>query len=248
MEFVTSFAEHSLYKDGLQNVEVIATEQFKGATFVVRVDSATARATGSTLIDDLHFLAEHAVHPVVVAPSPRAAHAIVRTINRSTDIAVSLCGADAAMLPQTAAGIGRVQTRILRTLLDQGFIPVVEPTAFAAFSNDDPRVIADDVAAAIASALKATRALFFHPAGGVTDPKTHETICELTPAEALDLAEDRALSKGLRATIRAAAFGVRNGVPAAQIVDGRLAHAAILELITAQHLGTQVTGGIVLAA
>ncbi|MHB8148232.1 MAG: amino acid kinase family protein [Vulcanimicrobiaceae bacterium] len=227
---------------------MIATEQFKGATFVVRVDDATARSADATLIDDLHFLAEHQIHPVVVAPSPRAAHAIVRTINRSTDIAVSLRGADAAMLPKTAAGIGRVQTRILRTLLDQGFIPVVEPTAFAAFSRDDPRVIADDVASAIAGALEATRALFFHRAGGVIDPKTHAMIGELTPAEALDLAEDETLPAGLRATMRAAALGVRNGVPAAQIVDGRLAHAAIVELITAHHLGTQVTGGIVFAA
>ena len=227
---------------------MIATDQFKGATFVLRIDNATARAAGGTLIDDLHFLAEHEIRPVVVAPSPRAAQAIVRTINRSTDIAVSLRGADAAMLPQTAGGIGRVQTRILRTLLDKGFIPVVEPTAFAAFSRDDPRVIADDVAGAIAGALEAMRAVFFHRAGGVIDPKTHEMIDELTPAEALAFAEDESLPAGLRATIRAAALGVRNGVPAAQIIDGRLAHAAIVELITAQHLGTQVTGGIILAA
>ena len=226
----------------------LATDRFKGATFVVRVDTATVRATDATLIDDLQFLASREIHPIVVAPSPRAAHALVRTINRSSDIAVSLRGADAGMLPQTSSGIGRVQTRLLRALLDQGFIPVVEPTAFAAFAQLDPRVVADDVASAIAGALHAMRAVFFHRSGGVIDPKTHRVIGELTPAEALDLAEDAALSSGLRATLRAAARGVRGGVPAAHIVDGRLAHAAIIEVLTEQHLGTQVTGGIVFAA
>jgi acetylglutamate kinase len=46
--------------------------------------------------------------------------------------------------------------------------------------------------------------------------------------------------------MRAAALGVRGGIPAAQIVDGRVAHAALVEVLTDKHLGTQVTGGIIL--
>jgi acetylglutamate kinase len=73
-------------------------------------------------------------------------------------------------------------------------------------------------------------------------------IGELTPAEALGYAEDARIPEDLRIAIRAAALGVRAGVPAAQIVDGRVAHAAIIELLTTHHLGTQVTGGLVFAA
>lgn len=193
-------------------------------------------------------MAERDVHPIVVAPDPQAARAIVRAINRSTNIAISLSGSDAALIPHTPSGIGRVQRGILDTLINAGYIPVVEPTAFAVFSERDAAVVADDVAAAIAGACEAARAIFFHRAGGVPDPETNTLINELTPAEALALADDERLAPDLRVAVRAAALGVRSGIPAAQIVDGRVAHATIVELLTTQHLGTQVVGGLVFAA
>jgi len=216
---------------------------FSGKTFVLRVDEATASDADATLVGDLAVLAREQVRPIVIAPNPLAARTIVRAVNRSANVALALSGSDAALLPRTPNGIGRVQTRILHTLTGAGFIPIIEPTAFAVFGEDE-LVLADDVAAAIAAATEATRAIFFHQAGGVSDPQTHHLIDELTPAEALELASDPRVDPALRSAIRAAALGVRGGIPAAQIVDGRVAHAALVELLTARHLGTQVTGGI----
>jgi len=227
---------------------VNASETFSGKTFVVRVDDATALDASATLVDDLHVLTEREVRPIVVAPDPQTARSIVRAINRSTNVALSLSGSDAALIPHTPNGIGRVQRRILDTLTEAGYIPVVEPTAFAVFSPHDATVVADDVAAAIASACEAARAIFFHRAGGVPDPDTNALINELTPAEALALADDERIPYDLRIAVRAAALGVRGGIPVAQIVDGRVAHAAIVELLTTHHLGTQVVGGLVFAA
>jgi acetylglutamate kinase len=220
---------------------------FSGRSLVVRIDHISIADARSTFIEDLHVLAESAVRTVVVAPDSQAAQELVRTVNRSTNVAVALSGADAALLPGAPGGLGRVQTGILVTLLDAGYLPVIEPTAFRAFGDDHP-LIADDVAAAVAAALEAVRAIFFHAAGGVADPQTNAVIDELTPAEALALADDLQLAEDLRCAMRAAATGVRAGVPAAQIIDGRRAHATIVELLTARHIGTQVTGGIVLAA
>lgn len=213
---------------------------------MVRVDEATARDDGATLAEDLHVLARAQVRPIVIAPDAALARSLVRSINRSANIALTLGGSDAALLPHTASGIGRVQTHILHTLTGAGFIPVVEPTAFAVFGEDDEPVDADDVASAIAAATDAARAIFFHRDGGVPDPQTHEVIGELTPAEALALSEDTRVDAELRAAMRAAALGVRSGVGAAQIVDGRVAHAAIVEVLTTQHLGTRVTGTLTL--
>jgi len=216
---------------------------------VVRVDDESVHAASSTLADDLHVLADAKVRPIVVAPDPAGAREIVRTVNRSANVAVALSGSDAALLPQSqAGGIGNVQPALLLTLTEAGYIPVIEPTAFAVFAADDALVAADEVASAVASAVDAVRAIFFHTAGGVADPATLQLIDELTPAEALALARDPALPADLRAAVRAAAFGVRAGVAAAQIVDGRIAHAAIVELITARHVGTQVSGSIYFAA
>ncbi len=173
----------------------------------------------------------------------QSARALVRTINRCGNSAVSLDGADAAMLPQRGPGLGNIQPGILETLTQNGYIPVIQPTSFAPF-GEDAELRADDVAQAIAAATEAIRAIFFHVLGGVPDPKTAALIDELTPAEALELAEDRRVPEDLRGAIRAAALGVRAGVEAAQIVDGRVAHVSIVELLTQRHLGTQVTGAV----
>lgn len=219
-------------------------EGFAGKAFVVRVDEATAFARQTTFVDDLAFLARHDVHPIVIAPSRKASRSLVRTINRSGNTAVGLSGADAGMLPGAGSGIGNVQTGILQTLTAAGYIPVIEPTAFSVFGHHDHAVDADEVARAIAAATDAVRAIFFHALGGVLDPGTAALITELTPAEALAIADDPRMPADLQTAIRAAALGVRAGVASAQIVDGRIAHATVLELLTAHHLGTRVTGSV----
>ena len=217
--------------------------ELQGRTMVIRVDDATLGASGATFFSDLVFLTNLGMRPVVVAPTAGAARAVVRAMNRSGDAAVGLSGADAGMIPAAAGTIGAVQTKLLRTLLDAGYVPVIEPLAFG-FTGTDIEVAADDVAQALATACGAARAIFFNEEGGVIDAKTNLLLDELTPAEALTIADDQTLGGELRAAVRAAALGVRGGVGAAQICDGRVAHAAIVEFLTARHLGTQVAGTV----
>lgn len=212
---------------------------------VVRIDESTLAADGTTLFADLAFLVERGQRPIVVAPSAEAARTIVKTINRTSDAAVGVSGADAGMLPASGEQLGAVQTRLLHTLLSAGYIPVVEPLAFGMFGGD-VAVHADEVASAVARSMAAKRALFFHENGGVVDAHTQECIDQLTPAEALTLADDATLPQDLRTAMRAAALGVRGGVGAADILDGRIAHAAIVELLTARHVGTRVVGTVFL--
>jgi acetylglutamate kinase len=214
---------------------------------VVRIDESTLAIDSTTLYADLAFLVERGQNPIVVAPSAEAARTIVKAINRTSDAAVGISGADAGMLPAAGEMLGAVQTRILHTLLAAGYIPVVEPLAFG-LSGGDVAVRADDVASAVARSMAARRALFFHENGGVIDAATQECIDQLTPAEALTLADDLALPHDLRAAMRAAALGVRGGVGAADILDGRIAHATIVELLTARHVGTRVMGTVFVPA
>jgi acetylglutamate kinase len=218
--------------------------ELKGRTMVIRVDDATLGAEGMTFFGDLVFLGNLGMRPVVVAPTAAAAREVVRRMNRSGDTAVGLSGADAGMIPAAhGETIGNIETKLLRTLLDAGYVPVIEPLAFG-FTGTDVAVAADDVAQALASAVGAARAIFFNDAGGIVDAKTRLLIDQLTPAEALEIAQDRSFAEDLRAAVRAAALGVRGGVGAAQICDGRVAHAAIVEFLTARHLGTQVAGTV----
>jgi acetylglutamate kinase len=218
---------------------------FAGRTVVVRIDE-TPLLERTTLDEDLAFLLQHDVRPIVVAPTGDVARGYVRTLNRRGNVAVGLSGADAALLPASGSeAVGRVQTGILATLAAAGYVPVIEPTALGIGGND-VNVRADEVAVAIAAATDAARAIFFHASGGVVDPATLLLVSELTPAEALALADSADVDPELAAAVRAAARAVRAGVAAAQIFDGRVAHATIVELLTAQHLGTQITGAIYL--
>jgi acetylglutamate kinase len=218
-------------------------QSFAGRTFVFRIDRSPIDER-TTLAADLAFLMQRDVRPIVVAPSADVARMYVRTLNRQTNIAVGLSGADAALLPAgPSAAVGRVQPGILITLTEAGYIPVIEPTALALGGNDID-LAADEVAGAIAAATEAARAIFFHAGGGVIDPASQALVAELTPAEALALADEGSLDADLCATMRAAAYGVRGGVGAAQILDGRIAHAAIVEFLTDCHLGTQVAGTV----
>src|ERR1700736_1870064 len=133
-----------------------------GRTMVIRVDEATLGAEGATFFSDLVFLGNLGMRPLVVAPTKDAARAVVRTMNRSGDAAVGLSGPAAGMTPAAAGEtIGNVHTKRLRTLLDAAYVPVIEPMAFG-FTGTDVAVAADDVAQALASAVGAARAIFFH--------------------------------------------------------------------------------------
>ncbi len=104
----------------------------QGRTIVIRLDDATLGADGATFFSDLVFLGNLGMRPVVVAPTAEAARAVVRTMNRSGDTAVGLTGADAGMIPAAAGEtIGNVGTKLLRTLLDAGYVPVIEPLAMS---------------------------------------------------------------------------------------------------------------------
>jgi acetylglutamate kinase len=217
------------------------------STIGVRVDEESLACEGATVARDLAFLVERGVRPIVVAPSPAVAKSYVRTMNRTANAAVGLSGCDGALLPAASADgkIAAVQVGILRTLTAAGYVPVIEPTALG-IGGDDVDAEPDDIAAAIAAATEASRAIFFHAAGGVVDPESASLVEELTAAEAFALADRPDLDAGLCTAIRAAARGVRAGVGAAQIVDGRVAHAAVVEFLTSRHIGTQVTGGVFL--
>lgn len=208
---------------------------------MLRVDETSLGET--TLVSDIGFLLQRSMRPIIVAPQADLARAFVGAMNRTGDSAVGLRGADAGMIPAAGNTIGSVQTRLLETLTRSGYVPVIEPTAIG-LRGDDIQLPVDEVARAIAEATDASRILFFDPNGGVVDTETQKLVDELTPAEALALADSGSLSPSLAAAIRAAALGVRGGVGAAQIIDGRIAHAAIVELVTARHLGTQIAGTV----
>ena len=223
---------------------------FIGRTVVVRVDPESAEA--ATLVSDLVFMRRIGVRPLVVhdARERTAGARLVGMINRVGGEALSVDGTSAGTLIAASDADGNsvvrtVNAQLISLLLEGGYIPVFAAQG-AAISGLPIDVDGDDAARVLAQATHAFRLLFPAHPGGV--PSAEDGIIEeLTSSEALELASAGTLSADMVRHLRAAALGVRSGVDAAQLLDLSAHHAAIVEMLTAQHVGTQVVSNIVLS-
>ena len=224
---------------------------FIGRTVVLRLDPQAAEA--STLISDLIFMRRLGVRPLVVhdAGDRETGAKIVGMINRIGGEAVGLDGTSAGTLIAANdvdgnAVVRTVNAQLMSLLLDEGYIPVFAAQG-AALSGLPMPVDGDDAARMLASATRAVRLLLPAQRGGVPSDEDDGIIEELTSSEALDLAAAGSLSEELVHHLRTAALGVRAGIDAAQLLDLTTRHASIVELLTAQHVGTRIVSNIVLS-
>lgn len=223
---------------------------FVGRTFVVRVDDAAADS--STFVSDIVFMHRIGVRPLLVhdALARPAAQRLVGDINRIGGEAVGLDGTSASMLTLAIGADGAAQLRginssLLELLLDRGYIPVLASQG-AGLSGTAMPLDADETARGLAAAVHAIRLLFGSQPGGVPSDASG-IIPELTSSEALDLAGSGLLSGELAHRLMSAALGVRAGVEEAQLLDLSSAHATIVEMLTAQHVGTRIVSNVLLS-
>ena len=222
---------------------------FIGRTVVLRLDSQSAEA--ETLISDLIFMRRLGVRPLIVhdANDRGTGARLVGMINRIGGEAVGIDGTSAGPLIAASDEDGHctvrtVNAQLMSLLLDQGYIPVFAAQG-AAISGLPMPIDGDEAAHVLAAATRAFRLLLPVDRGGI--PSDDGIIEELTSSEALDLAAAGGLSADLVRHLRAAAHGVRGGVDAAQLLDLSGPHAAIVEMLTARHVGTQVVSNVVLS-
>ncbi len=139
--------------------------------------------------------------------------------------------------------LDRVDVRVLTTLMDARFVPVV-----ASLAGDDEgnvyNVNADTVAEAIASALHAQKLIYLTGAPGVlrdrTDPSTLVTFAD--PDDLAELMQSGALAGGMRPKVEACIRAATGGVERTHIVDGRHPDALLLEVFTGSGCGTMIVG------
>lgn len=223
---------------------------FLGRTVVVRIDEDAVESP--TLVQDLLFMRRAGARPLVVYDATQHACGarLVGLINRIGGEAVSIDGASASTLVLAPDSEGEhrvhsVNAQLLSLLLQQGYIPIFRAEG-AGVSGALARVGAAEAARALAAAMHAVRLIYPSPSGGI--PAGSDGIIEeLTSSEALELAAAGTLAPELARDVTAAALGVRSGVDAAQLLDLHISHATIIEMLTAQHVGTQIVSNIVLA-
>ncbi len=123
--------------------------------------------------------------------------------------------------------------------LDSGdFIPVVAPIGVGA-DGKTYNINADVVAGKLAEILEAEKLILLTNTPGVLD-KNSDLLTGLTPKEIDDMVADKTLSGGMLPKINSALDAARSGVNAVHIIDGRVEHALLLEVLTDEGVGTLI--------
>ena len=172
--------------------------------------------------------------------------AIVQAVNAAGGRAVGVSGKDAGLLTARAiqSDLGfvgapdAVDTALVETLGDNGFIPVVSPISGGA-EGESFNVNADTAAGALAVALGASRMLLLTDIPGVLDAEGH-LLTDLSRVDVRGLIADGTASGGMIPKLETALAAVEGGVRAVVILDGRRAHGMLVELFTDSGAGTLI--------
>lgn len=181
---------------------------------------------------------------------------IVTLINQAGGKAVGLTGQDGAFIrarklmlpdqqkPTEMLDIGQVgeisaiDPGVIDTLESGGFIPVVAPIGVGE-DGGTFNINADLVAGKLAEVLHAEKLVLLTNTPGVLD-KNGQLLTGLTPKGIDDLVAEGTLSGGMLPKIASALDAARSGVKSVHIIDGRVEHALLLEILTDEGVGTLI--------
>jgi acetylglutamate kinase len=175
---------------------------------------------------------------------------LAAAINRQEPVAIGLSGEDGGLLQvvQRDPALGfvgdvvAVNVAVLEQLLTDGLAPVVSTIGSDA-DGQAYNINADAAAAAIAVALGAEKLVYLTGAPGLlADPANPASVIQrLTAAELRTHMADPSVSAGMIPKLRASAEAVEAGVGRAHILDGRVPHVLLIELLTDEGIGTMIT-------
>ena len=181
---------------------------------------------------------------------------IVGLINQAGGKAVGLTGRDGGLIrakklsmadnkdPSKAHDVGfvgdivSIDPSVVRALQDDAFIPVISPIGFGE-DNESYNINADVVAGKLAIVLKAEKLLLLTNIPGVLN-KQGQLLTDLTAREIDELFADGTISGGMLPKIAGALDAAKSGVNSVHIIDGRVPHALLLEILTEQAFGTMI--------
>ena len=181
---------------------------------------------------------------------------IVGLINQAGGKAVGLTGRDGAMIraqklkmvdskdPTKEHDVGLVgdivsiDPSVVKALQDDAFIPVISPIGFGV-NNESFNINADVVAGKLAMVLGAEKLVLLTNTPGVLD-KAGQLLTDLTARAIDEMFADGSIHGGMLPKISSALEAAKSGVNAVHIIDGRVPHALLLEILTDQAFGTMI--------
>lgn len=202
-------------------------------------------------VNGYRYTDEATLETAELALSAQVNKAIVADLARLEVSGVGISGKDGGLI--TAAvkdpalgrvgDITKVNTKLLNTLLDADFVPVVSPIALGE-DGGSLNCNADDAARAVAEALGAEHLVFLTDVGGILidshNSKTAVDRMDIKRAE--ELIEAGLIAGGMAPKVRGCVHAIRAGVGEVSILDGRGEHALLLHMLGQRSSGTTITG------
>jgi acetylglutamate kinase len=222
-----------------------------------QIDSALAKiGKKGTFIQGMRVTDEETMDVVEWVLAGEVQQEIVGLINAAGGKAVGLTGRDGGLIrarklklldkddPSKEHDVGQVgeiesiDPSVVKALQDDQFIPVISPIGFGA-ANESYNINADLVASKLAEVLKAEKLMLLTNIKGVLD-KDGNLLTDLTARRIDELVADGTISGGMLPKIAGALDAAKSGVNTVHIVDGRVPHAMLLEILTDQAYGTMI--------
>ena len=137
--------------------------------------------------------------------------------------------------------VEKIDPTVILKLLDEKFIPVIAPIGGSSELGDlGYNINADFVATAVAKSIQAKKILFLTDTAGILD-KNGNLINSLNISKIEELKKDNIIYGGMIPKVEASINAIQNGVEKAHIIDGRVEHSILLEILTSEGLGTEIT-------
>ena len=175
---------------------------------------------------------------------------LVAQINRLGGKAIGLCGMDGALfqavqLDEKYGLVGRitgVDPKPVESALENHYIPVVSTVAQGVDADTAYNINADTAAAKLAEALRAEKLILLTDVRGLLrDPKDEETLIRVVQLREIPgLMQSGIISGGMIPKIQCCAAAISGGVERVQIIDGRIPHSILIELLSDKGIGTML--------
>ena len=204
----------------------------------------------AVFVDGLRVTDQETVDIVQMVLAGKVNKTLVNLIQMKGGHAVGLSGVDGGILEATmkderlgfVGQITKVRTQPITDLLEKGYIPIISTIASDRMGNTY-NINGDTAAAYIAGALEAERLIMMTDIAGILmdkdDPST--LIPHVTVSEAKKLYEDGIVSGGMIPKVDCCIEAISHGVKNVVIMDGRIPHSILMELLTDEGAGTMVT-------
>ena len=206
----------------------------------------------SKFINGLRYTDEITITVAQMVLAGKVNKDLVKLIEKNGGKAIGLSGIDGSLIKAKkltndidlgfVGEITSVNTELLNLSMNSGYIPVVSSIAIGENDTNSYNINADTCASKIASALKAEKLILLTDVPGVmTNPDDSSTlISTLRLHQIPKLTVDKVIKGGMIPKINCCVESVRMGVKKAHIIDGRIKHSILLELLSEKGIGTEI--------